>query len=238
MDFPHHGYDVYNNDNDPIDDHGHGTHCAGTVCGDGTAGSQTGIAPDATLMCVKCLHADGKGSETDVINGMQWAIDHGCDVISMSLGGHEESVAQQTIIRDACVNVLAAGVIASISAGNQGKQLSLYPIPDNIGLPGGCPPPYLDPEQELNPGGLSCSVCVGAVDSNDQAADFTSQGPRDWSGSDYADYPYIFGSQSEFGLIRPDVCAPGVNIKSAAYDSNTGYITMSGTSMAAPCKIY
>ena len=235
LEFPHHGYDVYNNDNDPIDDHGHGTHCAGTVCGDGTAGSQTGIAPDATLMCVKCLHADGKGSETDVINGMQWAIDHGCDVISMSLGGHEESVAQQTIIRDACVNVLAAGVIASISAGNQGKQLSLYPIPDNIGLPGGCPPPYLDPEQELNPGGLSCSVCVGAVDSNDQTADFTSQGPRDWSGSDYADYPYIFGSQSEFGLIRPDVCAPGVNIKSASYDSNTGYITMSGTSMAAPC---
>ena len=49
-DFPYHGFDVYNNDNNPMDDHGHGTHCAGTVCGDGTAGSQTGMAPDATLM--------------------------------------------------------------------------------------------------------------------------------------------------------------------------------------------
>ena len=235
LEFPHHGYDVYNNDNDPMDDHSHGTHCAGTVCGDGTAGSQTGMAPDATLMCVKCLSSAGRGSDTDVINGMQWAVDHGCDVISMSLGGHGHSGAQQTMSRNACVNVLTAGIIASISAGNEGDELSQYPIPDNIGLPGGCPPPYLDPEQEQNPGGLSCSVCVGAVDSNDQAAYFTSQGPRDWSNSDYADYPYTSGSLTEFGLIRPDVCAPGVYIKSADYGSNTGYSTKSGTSMAAPC---
>ncbi|MBQ2499309.1 MAG: S8 family serine peptidase, partial [Bacteroidales bacterium] len=50
--FPHHGYDYVNGDDDPMDDMGHGTHCAGTVCGDGTAGSQTGVAPDATLMCI------------------------------------------------------------------------------------------------------------------------------------------------------------------------------------------
>ena len=233
--FPHHGYDIYNNDNDPMDDHSHGTHCAGTVCGDGSAGSQTGMAPDATLMCVKCLGANGRGSDTDVINGMQWAVDHGCDVISMSLGGHGHSGASQTISRNACVNVLAAGVIASIAAGNEGDQLSQYPVPDNIGLPGGCPPPYLDPDQEQNPGGLSCSVCVGAVDSNDQAAYFTSHGPRDWSNSDYADYPYTPGSLTEFGLIRPDVCAPGVSIKSADYNGNNGYSVKSGTSMATPC---
>ena len=233
--FPHHGYDVINNDNDPMDDHSHGTHCAGTVCGDGTAGSQTGMAPDATLMCVKCLAANGRGSDTDVINAMQWAVDHGCDVISMSLGGHGHSGAEQTISRNACVNVLTAGVIASIAAGNEGDQLGSYPIPDNIGLPGGCPPPYLDPEQEQNPGGLSCSVCVGAVNSSDQAASFSSHGPRDWSNSNYADYPYTPGSLTEFGLIRPDVCAPGVSIKSADYSSNTGYSLKDGTSMATPC---
>ena len=234
-DFPYHGYDVRNNDNDPMDDKGHGTHCAGTVCGDGTAGSQTGMAPDATLMCVKCLGADGKGSLTDIVNGMQWAIEHGCDIISMSLGGHGFTSDAQTLTRNTCVNVLTAGVIASIAAGNEGSKLSTYPIPDNIGLPGGCPPPYLDSEQEQNPGGLSCSVCVGAVDSNDQAAYFTSHGPRDWTESDYADYPYTPGSLTEFGLIRPDVCAPGVSIKSASYSSNTGYTSMDGTSMATPC---
>ena len=233
--FPHHGYDIYYDDNDPMDDRGHGTHCAGTICGDGTAGSQTGIAPDATLMCVKCFNSAGRCNDTHVINSMQWALEHGCDVMSLSLGGHGHSGAAQTLERNTCVNVLTAGVIASIAAGNEGDELSQYPIPDNIGLPGGCPPPYLDPEQEQNPGGLSCSVCVGAVDSDDQAAYFTSHGPRDWTASDYADYPYTPGSLTEFGLIRPDVCAPGVYIKSADYSSNTGYTTKSGTSMATPC---
>ena len=234
-DFPYHGYDVYNNDNNPMDDHGHGTHCAGTVCGDGTAGSQTGMAPDATLMIVKCLGADGRGSNTQVMNAMQWAVEHGCDVISMSLGGHGHSAAAQTMERNVCVNVLNAGVIASIAAGNEGDEMYMHPIPDNVGLPGGCPPPYLDPQQAQNPGGLSCSVCVGAVNVNDQAAAFTSQGPRDWSNSDYADYPYTPGSMTEFGLIRPDVCAPGVYIKSADYSSNTAYSYKNGTSMATPC---
>ena len=234
-DFPYHGYDVYNNDNNPMDDHGHGTHCAGTVCGDGTAGSQTGMAPDATLMCVKCLNSAGQCNDSHVIRAMQWAVNHGCDIISLSLGGHGHSGAEQTLIRNTCVNVLNAGVIASIAAGNEGDQLSQYPIPNNVGLPGGCPPPYLDPQQALNPGGLSCSVCVGAVNSNDQAAYFTSNGPCDWSNSDYADYPYTEGSSTEFGLIRPDVCAPGVYIKSADFSSNDGYSYMSGTSMATPC---
>ena len=234
-DFPYHGYDIYNNDNNPMDDHGHGTHCAGTVCGDGTAGSQTGMAPDATLMCVKCLGATGSGYDTQVMSAMQWAVDHGCDVLSLSLGGHGHNGASQTLVRNTCVNVLNAGVIASIAAGNEGDELAQHPIPDNVGLPGGCPPPYLDPQQALNPGGLSCSVCVGAVDSNDEAAYFTSHGPRDWSESDYADYPYTPGSLTEFGLIRPDVCAPGVYIKSANYTSNTGYSYKSGTSMATPC---
>ena len=166
---------------------------------------------------------------------MQWAVDHGCDIISMSIGGNGDPPAEQTLLRNTCVNVLNAGVIAAIAAGNEGNKLSQYPIPFNVALPGGCPPPYLDPDQQQNPGGLSCSVCVGAVDSNDVAADFTSHGPRDWSESDYADYPYTPGSQSEFGLIRPDVCAPGVDIISTDSWNTSGYQTKDGTSMATPC---
>ncbi|MBO7618769.1 MAG: leucine-rich repeat protein [Bacteroidales bacterium] len=233
--FPHHGYDVYYNDNDPMDDHGHGTHCAGTICGDGTAGTQTGIAPDATLMCVKCFSSSGSCEDSHIISAMQWAVDHGCDILSMSLVGYGHSGAEQTLIRNTCVNVLTSGVIASIAAGNEGDDFYNHPIPYNVGLPGGCPPPYLDPDQMQNPGGLSCSVCVGAVDSNDEAANFTSHGPRTWVESDYADYLYNEGSQTAFGLIRPDVCAPGVDVNSADYNSINGYTTMSGTSMATPC---
>lgn len=229
--FPHHGYDVFNNDDDPMDDHRHGTHCAGTVCGDGTAGSQTGMAPDATLMCIKCMGANGTGSTTALCDGIQWAIEHGCDLFSMSLGMNGAPAELCSLIRSTCDAALAAGVVGIIAAGNEGDNQGEYPVPINIGLPGSCPPPYLDPVQAENAGGLSCSICVGAVDYSDSPAYFTSHGPVNWADTDYGDYSYDPG----FGLIRPDVCAPGVSINSLNYANNNGYLTLSGTSMATPC---
>ena len=229
--FPHHGYDVYNNDNDPMDDHGHGTHCSGTVCGDGTAGSQTGMAPQATLMCVKCLNGDGNGGATEISNGIQWAVEHGCDMFSMSLGLPNSTIPDRTLLRYTCEATLDAGIVAAIAAGNEGGQQYMYPIPNNVRVPGSCPPPYMDEVQGENPGGQTCSVCIGAVDYNDNAASFTSRGPLTWTNTEFGDYPYEPG----IGLIRPDLCAPGVEIKSANYQSNSGYTNMSGTSMATPC---
>ena len=229
--FPHHGFDVYNNDNDPMDDHGHGSHCSGTVLGDGTAGSQTGMAPDATLMCVKCLNANGSGGATPISAGIQWAVEHGCDLFSMSLGISNSTIAERTLLRQTCVAALDAGVVAAIAAGNEGNQMWQAPIPNNVRVPGSCPPPYMDEVQGENPGDLTCSVCIGAVNYNDAAANFTSRGPVTWTNTEFGDYPYEPG----IGLIRPDVCAPGVDIKSLNYQTNTGYTLMSGTSMATPC---
>ena len=229
--FPHHGYDVYNNDNDPMDDQGHGSHCSGTVCGDGSGASQTGMAPDATLMCVKCLDSGGSGGAQSISAGIQWAVEHGCDMFSMSLGLPNSSITDRTLLRHTCEAALDAGVVAAIAAGNEGSSQYQYPIPNNVRVPGSCPPPYMDEVQGANPGGQTCSVCVGAVDYNDASAYFTSRGPVTWSNTEFADYPYNPG----IGLIRPDVCAPGVDIKSINYQSNTGYTTMSGTSMATPC---
>ena len=231
IEFPHHGYDVKNGDNDPMDDHGHGSHCSGTVLGDGTAGSQTGMAPDATLMCVKCLDSSGNGGAQSISEGIQWAVEHGCDMFSMSLGIANSSIADRTLLRHTCEAALDAGVVAAIAAGNEGNSQYMYPIPNNVRVPGSCPPPYMDEVQGENPGDLTCSVCVGAVDYNDAAAYFTSRGPVTWQNTEFGDYPYEPG----IGLIRPDVCAPGVDIKSLNYQSNTGYTTMSGTSMATPC---
>ena len=230
-DFPHHGYDVFNHDNDPMDDQGHGSHCAGTVCGDGTGPSQTGMAPDATLMCVKCLGSDGNGGAQSISGGIQWAVEHGCDMFSMSLGIPNSTISERTLLRNTCVAALDAGVVAAIAAGNEGDSQGQYPIPNNVRVPGSCPPPYMDDIQGDNPGDLSCSVCIGAVDYNDAAAYFTSHGPVTWTNTTFADYPYNPG----IGLIRPDVCAPGVNIKSIDYSTNSGYTSMSGTSMATPC---
>ena len=52
--YPHYGWNFVSNNNNPMDDHGHGTHCAGTVAGQGASGSQTGMAPNAKIMAVKC----------------------------------------------------------------------------------------------------------------------------------------------------------------------------------------
>ena len=229
--FPHHGYDVVNDDDDPMDDKGHGTHCAGTVCGDGTAGTLTGIAPDATLMCVKSVREDGFGGAVNIAGGMEWAVEHGCDAISMSLGMVNAETADKVILRRTCEAILDAGVISLVCAGNEGYLQFVSPIPNNVRVPASCPPPYLDPDQMANPGGLSCVMAIGAVDYNDAAANFTSQGPVTWQDTEFGDYAYEPG----IGLIRPDLCAPGVNIKSLDYNNIHGYSELSGTSQATPC---
>ena len=229
--FPHHGYDVRNDDDDPMDDMGHGTHCAGTVAGDGTAGSQTGVAPDAQIMCIKSVNADGTGGAVKLAEGMEWSVEHGCDIISMSMGLVHPSVTERELFRRTCVSILDADVSSFICAGNEGFALDQYPIPQNVRIPGSCPPPYLDPDQMANPGELSSAIVVGSVDDNDQASFFTANGPCTWQDTEFGDYAYNPG----IGLIRPDVCAPGESIKSLNYTSNTGYKSMTGTSQATPC---
>ena len=78
----------------PYDDHGHGTHCAGTAAG-GTVtvdyygdecGVALGVAPGANLIGAKVLDSAGSGPFSTIFDGVQWAVDNGADVVSMSLG--------------------------------------------------------------------------------------------------------------------------------------------------------
>ncbi len=229
--FPHHGYDVMNNDNDPMDDLGHGTHCAGIICGDGTAGEQAGVAPDATLMCVKATDDEGASAPSYLANGMQWALEHGCDLMSISMGFTGQQASSMQLIRNTCINVLNAGVVASCAAGNEGNYQSSYPVPYNVRYPGSCPPPYLDPDQLANPGGLSAVICVGCIRTNNTPSSFTSHGPSCWTNTTFGDYPYNPG----IGLIRPDVCAPGDWVLSLDFESIDDYYSEGGTSQATPC---
>ncbi len=230
--YPNHGYDFINNDNNPMDDHGHGTHCAGTVAGDGTAGSQTGMAPDATIMCLKVLTSSGNGQESAVWSAIEFAVEHGANAFSMSLGWTDSNNPDYESWRDAMVASQAAGVAGAVAAGNEGAYISWYPIPHNVRVPGCCPPPWLHPDQELT-GGTSCVICVGATNSSNTIANFSSLGPCSWEDVDnYEDYPY----NPEMGLIRPDIVAPGANIKSLDYANVNGYEDgWDGTSMATPC---
>ncbi len=226
-DYPFHGYDFAYNDNDPMDNHGHGTHCAGTVAGDGTAGSQTGMAPDATIMALKVLNDQGGGSESDSWEAIEFAVDYGAHVLSMSIGWMHAYNPQRATWRNTLDNALAAGIVAAIAAGNEGGSTN---NPDDVRTPGDCPPPWLHPDQTLI-GGISASVCVGATDNNDNLASFSARGPSSWETiNPFNDYPF----NPELGLLRPDVCAPGVSVKSCNAFNVNGYTSMSGTSMATP----
>ena len=226
-DYPNHGWDFNGNDNDPKDDQGHGSHCAGTVAGDGTAGSQTGMAPDAKIMALKILNANGGGVESNGWKAIEFAVEHGADVLSMSIGWTPQANPDRKTWRNTHDNALAAGVIASVAAGNEGGSPNST---GNLRTPGDCPPPWLNPEQTLI-GGISSVVCIGATNKNDGLAGFSSRGPAEWEYvSTYNDYPF----NPEMGLLRPDVSAPGVDIKSVRHNSNTGYREMSGTSMSTP----
>ena len=211
---------------DIIDEFGHGTHCAGIVCGDGTSLNYTGIAPDALLMTVKTVGRSGTGSVAQMLSGVQFAVENGADVLSMSLGfkNKQLTTAQKETIRATFDNVLTAGVVVCAAAGNDGDT---YGAPDNVDYPAACPAPWRNPDQTLE-GELSSVICVGAHD-----LDMSSRGPSTWEGTAYNDYPYNEGAS--MGLIRPDISAMGDMIYSSNHSQNDKYAMKSGTSQATPC---
>ncbi|MCK4271716.1 S8 family serine peptidase [bacterium] len=237
-----HGYDFINGDVDPMDDDsvspGHGTHTAGTIAGDGTAGSQVGVAPDAIIMAMKIMDGAGSGTESGVWYAMEYSVTWGADVLSMSAGWVHEWDPDLCAWRAKCDVLLALGIVFCTSAGN-GRP---YPpwghfnIPDDISTPADVPAPWYpspDPGDEHH----SSILAIGATSSSDYIASFSSYGPTEWdescTGHDYDDYPYDPGD----GLMKPDLCAPGVSIKSLAHDNNSGYrgpYGWSGTSMSCP----
>jgi serine protease AprX len=214
----HYGYNFYGSGNplDPMDDDGHGTHCAGTVAGDGTAGTQTGVAPSATIMALRIHYYTG-GFPT-WIQAMEFATENGASVLTMSLG---TTPVGNATLRTAEENLLLAGVYHSVAAGNSGSGAG------TIRASGDCPPPWFHPDQIFE-GGQTAVVTVGATNTSDQIASWSSRGPVTWWGgvSPWFDY-----SDSQ-PLIKPDISGPGVDVLSTALYS--GYTTMSGTSMATP----
>ncbi|MBN2465962.1 S8 family serine peptidase, partial [candidate division WOR-3 bacterium] len=227
--YPHHGWDFENNDNDPMDNHGHGTHTAGTVAGDGTGGTQTGVAPDAQIMICRVQNAVDTAGQRQMWDAVQFIVSpplsptHGAELYTMSMGWQISWGPDQGTWRTLSNNVNAAGVTQIVAAGNE-RYLS---PPNSCRCPGNVPPPWWNPEN-TGTGALSGIVSIGATDANDTIADFSSRGPCTWSSvAPFNDYAY------PPGLTRPDVSAPGVNIKSCSY-TGSGYTNMDGTSMATP----
>ena len=131
------GYDFYNADPDPMDDHGHGTHVAGTIAAamnnlTGTPAEEegvVGVAPNATFLAYKVCGADGSCSDFAIQQAIAAAIRDGAKVINMSLGGPEFSQSTYDAVQDAW----GAGLVLIAGAGNDGTTERFYPAAyDNV----------------------------------------------------------------------------------------------------------
>jgi len=219
--WPHHGWDAVDGDNDPYEgdpDYGHGTHTAGLVVGDGSAGRACGPAPGAELMILRAV----PGYYADLVEAMQFGLDHGpVDLFTMSAGWDAAADELRAANRDNAAVLLTAGIPWICAAGNGDNYGGHHPIPTDIASPGDCPNPW------YGDGGHTAVITIGATGSTDAVWSLSSRGPTAWGIADgYADYPY------PPGLIKPDLAAPGDGVTSAS--PGGGYVTYSGTSMATP----
>ncbi len=118
------GYDFVNKDEHPNDDHGHGTHVAGTIAQvtnnrEGVAG----IAFKAALMPLKVLDQNGSGTSADIADAIRWAADHGAKVLNLSLGGG----AHSDVMEAAVAYARKKGAVVVCAAGNGGRGRVEYP---------------------------------------------------------------------------------------------------------------
>jgi subtilisin family serine protease len=128
-----HGYNFAYNNSDPLDDHGHGTHCAGTIAAVGDNGLDTaGVCWRARIMSLKILGSDGDGTTADAAPAIYYAVANGADVISMSWGGDEES----RVLKDALAYARGQGVMVVGAAGNGDTDAPFYPAgyPDVVAV--------------------------------------------------------------------------------------------------------
>jgi subtilisin family serine protease len=118
------GCDAYNNDGDPTDDQGHGSHCAGTIGGTGNNGiGVTGVAWGVKLMGCKFLSATGSGTDSDAVRCIDYARSKGAKILSNSWGGGGAGVSLQAAIE----RTRTAGLIFVAAAGNDGRNTDSSP---------------------------------------------------------------------------------------------------------------
>ncbi|GAX36459.1 S8 family peptidase [Nodularia sp. NIES-3585] len=179
------GWSFADNSNNVIDVNGHGTHVAGTIAGANNGFGVTGIAYDAQIMPIKVLNDQGAGNTNSIADGIYYAVNNGANVINLSLGGNFPNTTLEAAIEYAS----SRGAVVVMAAGNNGYPFSSYPA------------------RYANDWGLA----VGAVDSNNQMANFSNRAGLN-------SFPYV--------------TAPGVGVYSSVPGNQ--YATYSGTSMATP----
>lgn len=192
------GWDFVNNDADPMDDHGHGTHCSGIIAAQEDGAGLIGVAPNVHLYALKVLNSQGSGTYSEIIAALDWCIEQGVDITSNSYGG----AGYSSILDEAFATAWGAGIVSVAAAGNLGGDGTM--------------------DLTLYPARLESVIAVGAVDINKIKAMFTSAGPAievcapgvniyssviggydTWSGTSMA-CPFVAGTAALVASAHPD----------------------------------
>lgn len=147
------GYDFVNDDSDPMDDNGHGTHVAGTIAAEDNTIGVIGVAPEAEIYAYKILNENGSGDISTVIIALEQAVADGIQVTNNSYG----TSANVWAVENAFAITAANGMIHVAAAGNFGNRRG---VGDNVGYPAR----------------YDSVIAVAATDSNDVRARFSSTG--------------------------------------------------------------
>lgn len=237
------GKDFVNNDDDPLDDNGHGSHVAGIITADGVDAKAKGVAPLAGIIAGKVLGSSGSGYFSDVVAAIYWAVDgpdgivgtaddFNADAISISLGtstpytykGFCDSILPD--LTNAIKYAVGRGVIVVVAAGNSGGA--------GVSIPG-C---------------ISYSTTVGAVDSKDKITTFSGKGSAvdivapgvniysAWLGTSYVTAsgtsmatPIVSGTAALIKFAHPEYTSSQIQdalFKTAKDLGKTGYDTSYG----------
>lgn len=154
-----HGYDFYDDDNDPMDEQNHGTHVAGTIAGVGNNGvGVVGVAWEAQIMAMRFLGPDGSGATSDAVKCIDWAVNNGAHILNNSWGGPDSSPE----LVEAVARAERKGVLFVAAAGNTG----------GTGNNNDVRPSYPSSLRSAN------VISVGAIDENNARGSFSHYGKQ------------------------------------------------------------
>ncbi|MFQ6009802.1 MAG: S8 family serine peptidase [Candidatus Aenigmatarchaeota archaeon] len=191
-------------DSNATDDNGHGTHVAGIAAGEGGSYGQ-GVATNASIIAIKVLDSSGLGYTSDIVSGIEWAIDNGADIISMSLGTkyNQFSECYEVASSNATDNATAQGIVIVVAAGNEGAGSNTISAP-------AC---------------AKTAITVGSVSKSDSITSYSSRGAT----NDNRTKPDLTAP----GGVNVVGCTSG-NSEIISTSLNNNYACSYGTSQATP----
>lgn len=199
------GYNFVDNNTDLTDINGHGTHVAGIIAAEDNDIGVVGVAPDAHIYSVKILDYAASGSASNLVAGMEWAMENNMEMVNASLGSDSNSISFRRSIEKA----YNSGILIVAAAGNSGNGMGTG---DNIDFPA--------KYNEV--------ISVGATDINDKRARFSSTGPSLELSAPGVDIPSTlpknkYGTLSGTSMAAPHVTGVAALIMKASPGmSNTG----------------